>query len=87
MTDKPADALKPDALDHDHDGRKGGSAPTPELVHAVVVKADEDRGLVHGEVIATTDAEVKRLIHAHVVRPATDDEVQLAQPRVRLWTA
>lgn len=73
-------------LDHDGDGRPGGSAPPPAVTHLVVTRAAPDRGLSHGEVIAVADADVKALFAADVARAATADEVELAQPRVRAWS-
>lgn len=75
-----------DPLDHDGDGRKGGSAPAPEVTHLVVIKSDTALGLSHGEVVGTADAHVKDLLAANVARAATETEVELAQPRVRLWS-
>lgn len=73
-------------LDHDGDGRKGGVHPIPEVTHLVVIKSDAKRGLTHGEVIGTADANVKALLSAGTARNATDEEVELAQPRVRIWS-
>lgn len=72
-------------LDHDRDGRKGGSAPPPAVTHLVVLQDDADRGLTSGEVIAVADAVVKPLLADEVCRAATPAEVELAQPRVRPW--
>ena len=81
------EAARAGPLDHDHDGKKGGSAPVPEVVHLVVVKDDATRGLSHGEVIAVGDAEVKALHSAGVARNATAVEVELARPRIRGWAS
>lgn len=78
---------KPDPLDHDNDGHKGGVAPVPPVQHLVVTQDDDKRGLVHGAVIGVTDAEAKTLLKADVARVATDDEIELAQPFVALRTA
>lgn len=72
-----------DPLDHDGDGKKGGSAPPAARTHLVVLKDDAKRGLSHGEVIAAEDAAAKELLTAELVRNATPAEVELAQPRVR----
>lgn len=74
-----------DPLDHDRNGRKGGSAPAPAVTHLVVLQDDADRGLTSGEVIAVADAEVKALLADDACRAATPAEVELAQPRVRPW--
>lgn len=74
-----------DPLDHDGDGRKGGLAAPPEVTHLVVLESDERRGLTAGEVIAVADADVKPLLADDLCRSATPDEVELAQPRVRVW--
>ncbi len=76
-----------DPLDHDNNGTKGGSAPVPPVQHLAVVKADAERGLIHGEVIGVSDGDAKSLLSTDHVRVATDDEVELAQPFVRIWTA
>lgn len=83
----PASAPTPDPLDHDRDGKKGGSAPVPAVQHVVVVQADPERGLSHGRVIAVSDADAKRLLATDHVRVASDVEVELAQPFVLPWTA
>lgn len=93
-TGKPVGLDRPDAgeapardpLDHDGDGRKGGTAPPPAVTHLVVVKDDAARGLTHGEVIAVADSAVRTLLHEEVARAATATEVELAQPRVRPWS-
>lgn len=74
-----------DPLDHDRNGRKGGSAPAPAVTHLVVLQDDADRGLTSGEVIAVEDAEVKALLADDACRTATPAEVEMAQPRVRPW--
>ena len=76
-----------DALDHDGDGIKGGVAPPPALIHMVVIKDSKKHGLTHGEVIAVDDTAARILLAGDTVRAATETEVELAQPRVRLWTA
>lgn len=76
-----------DALDHDGNGRKGGIAPVPLIQHLAVIKDDPKRGLVHGDVIGVSDADAKTLLATDHVRVATDVEVELAQPFVRIWTA
>lgn len=84
----PAAAGEPgshDPLDHDRNGRKGGSAPAPAVTHLVVLQDAADRALTSGEVIAVADADVKTLLADHVCRAATPAEVELAQPRVRPW--
>lgn len=91
--DKPgsssADATPPkrDPLDHDGDGRKGGVAPVPAVQHLAVTQDDPDRRLIHGQVIAVSDADAKLLLASESVRVATDVEVELAQPFVHSWTA
>lgn len=80
-------ASKPHALDHDGDSRKGGARAAPALQHLVAVKTVAKHGVTHGEVIAATPAEAKALLKANAVRTATDQEIELAQPRVRRWTA
>ena len=74
-----------DPLDHDGDGRKGGVAPAPEVTHLVVLESDAKRGLTAGEVIAVADADVKPLLADDTCRSATAAEVELAQPRIRMW--
>lgn len=74
-----------DPLDHDRDGRKGGSAPAPAVTHLVVLESDAKRGLTAGEVIAVADADVKPLLADDTCRSATAAEVELAQPRIRVW--
>lgn len=83
----PASApeIKPDPLDHDGNGHKGGSAAPPERQPLVITADAADRGLVRGEVILVTPAAARTLLHADVARTATDTEVELAQPRVRFW--
>lgn len=76
-----------DPLDHDGDGRKGGVAPVPAVQHLAVIKDDAERRLVHGQVIAVSDAGAKLLLATDCVRVATDVEVELAQPFVHSWTA
>ncbi len=78
---------KPDPLDHDNDGHKGGVAPVPPVQHLVVTRDDDRRGLVHGTVVGVTDAEARSLLKADVARVATEDEIELAQPFVSLRTA
>lgn len=91
LNDKPGSsataASVPDPLDHDEDGKKGGVAPVPAVQHVVVIKADPKRGLSHGQVIAVSDADAKRLLGSDHVRVASDVEVELAQPFVLPWTA
>lgn len=76
-----------DPLDHDDDGKKGGIAPVPAVQHLAVIKDDAARSLKHGEVIGVSDADAKTLLATKHVRVATDVEVELAQPFVRIWTA
>jgi len=76
-----------DPLDHDNNGTKGGSAPVPSVQHLAVIKDDAARSLVHGDVIGVSDADAKTLLATDRVRVATDVEVELAQPFVRIWTA
>jgi hypothetical protein len=87
--DKPGSSVPPerDPLDHDGDGRKGGAAPVPAVQHLAVVKDDAEHGLSHGQVIGVSDDDAKLLLATDSVRVATDVEVELAQPFVRLWTA
>lgn len=85
-TDPVDAAAPPHPLDHDGDGRPGGSAPPPAVTHLVVTRDDPARGLSHGAVIAVADADVKALFAADVARAATAEEVELAQPRVRAWS-
>ncbi|ASE39136.1 hypothetical protein [Brevundimonas vesicularis] len=85
--DAAAPSAPRDALDHDGNGRKGGIAPIPPVQHLAVVKDDPKRGLVHGDVIGVSDADAKTLLATEHVRVATDVEVELAQPFVRIWTA
>lgn len=73
-------------LDHDGDGRKGGVHAPPEITYLVVLTADPDRGLNHGDVIGVADRDVKALLAGDIARAASDDEVELAQPRVRAWS-
>jgi hypothetical protein len=82
-----APAPDQDSLDHDKNGKKGGSAPVPAVQHVVVVQADPERGLSHGRVIAVSDADAKHLLASDHVRVASDIEVELAQPFVLPWTA
>lgn len=77
--------VKRDPLDHDADGRKGGVAEIPPVQHLVVLQETEGRDLKHGEVIGVDDATARRLLKGDVARPATPEDVELAQPRVRLW--
>ena len=92
-TDKPgssADDMPPparDPLDHDGDGRKGGVTPVPAIQHLAVIQDDPERRLVHGQVIGVSDHDATLLLATDSVRVATDIEVELAQPFVRLWTA
>ena len=76
-----------DPLDHDADGRKGGVAPAPPVQHLVVFRESATRDLRHGEVIAVDDVTARALLKADVCRPATPQEVELAQPRIRAWAA
>ncbi|WP_292089511.1 hypothetical protein [Brevundimonas sp.] len=78
---------KPDPLDHDNNGAKGGSAPVPAVQHLVVIKSDAKRGLAHGDVIGVDDGEAKALLKANAARVATSEEVELAQPFVSIRTA
>lgn len=96
MTDKSSPAAKAadrqpapgaDPLDHDADGKKGGVAPIPNPQHLVVTQETASRDLVHGEVIAVSDADARALLKADVAREATPAEVELAQPRVRAWAS
>lgn len=75
-----------DALDHDNNGAKGGVAPPPETTWLVVLKDHKGHGLSRGEVIGVADADVKPLLANNTARSATDQEVELAQPRTRLWS-
>ncbi|HZV85407.1 MAG TPA: hypothetical protein VFF48_10525 [Brevundimonas sp.] len=79
-------SIKPQ-LDHDADGEPGGSAPAPRHQHLVVIKDSKSRALTHGEVIAVTPDDAKDLLAKNVARTATDQDVELAQPRIRVWTA
>ncbi len=74
----------PAGTDHDGDGRMGGSAPVPEIQHLVVIAADEARGLQLGDVVGASDALARELLRGDIARPATETEVELAQPRVRI---
>lgn len=74
-------------LDHDQDGEAGGAAPAPRHQHLVVIKGSKSRGLTHGEVIAVAPDDAKELLAKNVARTATDQDVELAQPRIRVWTA
>lgn len=74
-------------LDHDKNDEPGGAAPPPRHQHVVVLKDSKTRGLQHGEVIAVSTDDAKDLLHKDVVRNATPQEVELAQPRVRIWTS
>lgn len=74
-------------LDHDHNGAPGGAAPTARQQHLVVLRDSKTRGLQHGEVILATPEDAKDLLHKDVVRTATDQDIELAQPRIRVWTA
>ena len=76
-----------DALDHDNNGTKGGVAPPPKTTWLVVLKDHKGHGLNRGEVIGVADADVKPLLANNTARSATDQEVELAQPRIRLWAA
>jgi len=78
---------KPDPLDHDNNGIKGGVAPTPAVQHLVIVKSDAKRGLTHGAVVGVDDAEAKALLKSDLARVATPEEVELAQPFVSIRTA
>ena len=74
-------------LDHDDSGEPGGAAPAPRQQHLVVLKDSMSRGLQHGEVILASPEDAKDLLHKDVVRNATSQDVELAQPRIRVWTA
>lgn len=74
-------------LDHDSDGEAGGVAPRPTHQHLLVVKASKSRGLTHGEVIAVSTDSAKDLLKTDACREATHQEVELAQPRIRVWAA
>jgi hypothetical protein len=74
-----------DPLDHDGDGKKGGSAPAPVVTWLVVQRDDIARGLTQGEVIGVTDPASVDQLPDDLCRPATAAEVELAQPRIRLW--
>ncbi|WP_332657361.1 hypothetical protein [Brevundimonas sp.] len=74
-------------LDHDKNDEPGGSAPPPRHQHLVVLKDSKARGLQHGEVILASPEDAKALLHTDVVRNATSQDVELAQPRIRVWTA
>lgn len=89
MTPKPdkADTTAKPQLDHDNDGHPGGIAPIPDVQHLVVTQDHAERGLVHGEVIGVSDAEARALLKSDHARVATDTEIELAQPRVRILTA
>jgi hypothetical protein len=76
-----------DPLDHDGDGKKGGVAPPPPVTWLVVQRDDHALGLTQGEVIGLTDPAALDLLPDDLCRPATAAEVELAQPRVRLWRA
>ena len=54
----------------------------PSVTWQVVLENDADRGLTQGEVIGVT-AHHKKKLGADLIRPATEAEVELAQPRVR----
>jgi hypothetical protein len=87
-TPAPAVAHEPrsqDPLDHDGDGKKGGSAPAPVVTWLVVQRDDIARGLTQGEVIGVTDPASVDQLPDDLCRPATAAEVELAQPRIRLW--
>lgn len=77
----------PPGTDHDADGRMGGSAPVPEIQHLVVIAADAARALRPGDVVGASDGLVRELLRADIARPASETEVELAQPRVRILTA
>lgn len=62
------------------------SAPPVEQ-HLVITQDDLERSLARGEVIAVGDADAELLISAEIARPATTEEVELARPRIRVWTA
>lgn len=74
-------------LDHDDSGEAGGAAAAPRQQHLVVIKDSKGRGLQHGEVILASPEDAKDLLHKDVVRNATSQDVELAQPRIRVWTS
>lgn len=74
-------------LDHDQNDVKGGSAPIPDWQHLVVIKASVSKGLTHGEVIAVSDQDAKVLLKTPNCRVANPDDIELAQPRIRVWTS
>lgn len=66
---------------------ESGVSTLPEAQTWLVVLADHhELGLARGEVIGTTYKTAKPLKADGLARPATDAEIELAQPRVRLWT-
>lgn len=76
----------PDPLDHDGDGRKGGATPAPERQPLVVLRDDPGRGLIAGEVVTVAPADAAALLMDDVCRNATDQDVDLAAPRIRPWS-
>jgi hypothetical protein len=87
QADPAGAAVSTRALDHDNNGEAGGAAPPPRHQHVLVVKDSKSRGLVHGEIVAVSTDDAKDLLSKDVVRNATSEEVELAQPRIRVWTA
>lgn len=73
-----APASEPHPLDHDGDGRPGGSVA---LEHALVFLEDHDGHRQH-DVVWASAARAAQLRAAGVVRDASAAEVELAQPRV-----
>lgn len=76
-----------DPLDHDGDRRKGGSAPTPERQHLVMLEDSPAHGVRAGEVVSAPAGLVRELLAGEQARNATDAEVERAQPRVRILSA
>ena len=52
--------------------------------HLVAVKDSKKYGLTHGEVISTPAKKAAGMIKAGVAREATQSEIDLAQPRIRV---
>lgn len=79
---EPSSPVEPafDPLDHDGDGKPGGSVP---LQIGLVLTADHG-DLRATEVVWASAARAAELRAAGVARDATPAQVELAQPRVRV---
>ncbi|WGM45237.1 hypothetical protein KOAAANKH_00098 [Brevundimonas sp. NIBR10] len=82
----PSGDNAPETVDPMADAEPGVSTLPEAQAWLVVLTTDPDRGLSRGEVIGVTSKVAKTLKADGLARPATDADIELAQPRVRLWT-